>query len=77
MAGRPEEELGAGERSSFQGVLGTGYHERKPGGGPWVDRHDGGPLSGAILVSLGKLWGQSQSCLLEYARLTSMREPSA
>lgn len=77
MAGRPEEELGAGERASFQGVPGTGHQERKPGGGPRVDRHAGGPVSGALLVLLGKLWGQSQSCLLKYARLTSMREPSA
>lgn len=75
MAGRPEEELGAGKRVSHQGVPGTGYHERKPGGGPGVDRHDGGPLSEAILVSL--LRGQSQSGLLRYAGLTSMWEPSA
>lgn len=46
MAGRPEEELGSGERASFQGVPGTGYQERKLGGGPRVDRHDGGPLFG-------------------------------
>lgn len=76
MAGRPEDELGAGERASSQGVPGTGYHERKPGGGPRADRRDCGPLSGAMLASLRELCGQSQSCLLEYAGSTSVREPS-
>lgn len=32
MAGRPQDERGAGERASFQGVPGTGYHEKEAGG---------------------------------------------